>query len=162
MWIHLINTYILYRTEVGMPFRPYKICALLSVLHGETLKYSFVHFQNILKKSQISYIPWCMAWMCTDWYTLYVESLLFDSTVPHSKVEWDFLHCVISPFIITVKTVNKVNTYYSYILFWLLKNCTHTHACMWSKHKESMKEFWPLSQDWNYKWFMLVNEYRKY
>jgi hypothetical protein len=44
MWIHLINAYILYRTEVeiGIPFRPYKICALLIVLlRGETQKYSF-------------------------------------------------------------------------------------------------------------------------
>jgi len=74
MWIHLINAYILYRTEVEIciPFRLYKICVLL---HGETQKYSFtflvwtfVHFQNILKRSQISYIPWCMDWMCTDWY----------------------------------------------------------------------------------------------
>jgi hypothetical protein len=37
---------------------------------------------------------------------IYVESLLFDSTVPHSKVEWDFLHCVI-PFIITVCNISK-------------------------------------------------------
>jgi len=44
MWIHLINAYILYRTEVeiGILLRPYKISALLSVLlHGETQKYSF-------------------------------------------------------------------------------------------------------------------------
>jgi len=64
MWTQLINAYILYRTEVeiGIPFKPYKICAVLIVLlHGETQKYSFtflvVHFQNILKTSQISYIP---------------------------------------------------------------------------------------------------------
>jgi hypothetical protein len=64
---------------------------------------------------------------------IYVESLLFDSTVPYSKVHWDFLHCVI-PFITTVcnssKTVIKVNTCYSYILFWLLKNCTHNRVCI--------------------------------
>jgi hypothetical protein len=49
VWVYLINAYILYGkgVEVGTPFRPFKICALLSVLlHGETEKYSFITGRN--------------------------------------------------------------------------------------------------------------------